>query len=436
MTRRYLPEKFNVVTSADETAMLSDIDRITGESLFDYKKRILESSKRLSNSSYDGLINGINRELGLPQRELITVNFKPIINGDLEDPNTAFNEFIISDNRLYQGVIDGTDTRILDNKLRSHEHLWLDNYLAGLKVCIGTEVYKVLSNTYNEITLDRTPTSLHINESYAIRAIYTPNAYIGYALLLDGDKYEILANTDNSFTVNKPLRYQQESSYSIVLNRPRVKVSSSRVIFYKEYLNEENYQIDLIVDLRANSLTHRGLVKLVNEQSSFFNLVDLIPYEQEVKAFTLKQKDSDIKIFDEAVPASKFFKLKNNNVKPGTVNFSEAGIFGIEEDELNEEIFGPYYAINYLKGATKSSMLPSGQGQVSYTYMKFPFVIEYAPAAVIGLSDKESEQFLFTQKEKILFDDPRQRFESSQPTAEMIEYISELLRVSRQSWGE
>jgi hypothetical protein len=436
MTRRYLPEKFNVVTSADETAMLSDIDRITGESLFDYKKRILESSKRLSNSSYDGLINGINRELGLAQRELITVDFKPIVNGDLEDPNTQYNEFIISDNRLYEGIIDGTLTRILDNKLRSHDNLWTDNYLAGLKVCIGSDVFRVISNTYNEITLDRAPTDLHINESFTIRAIYVPNAYIGYALLLDGDKYEILANTDNTFTVNKPITYQQGSTYSIVLNRPRVKVSSSRIVFYKEYLNEENYQVDLIVNLRENSLTHRGLVKLVNEQSHFFNLTDLIPFEQEVKAFTLKQKDSDVKVFDEAVPASKFFKLKNKNVKPGTVNFSESGIFGIEEDELNEEIFGPYYAINHLQGAVKSSMLASGAGQVSYTHMKFPFVIEYAPAAVIGLSDKESEQFLFTQKEKILFDDPRQRFESSQPTAEMIEYISELLRVSRQSWGE
>lgn len=435
MTRRYLPEKFNVVTSADETAMLSDIDRITGESLFDYKKRILESSKRLSNSSYDGLINGINRELNLAQRELINVSFKPIINGDLEDSNTQFNEFIISDNRLYQGIIDGTLTKILDNKLISHEHLWVDNYLAGLNVSIGSDVFKVLSNTYNEITLDKTPSVLHLNESYVIRAVYTPNAYVGYALLLDRNKYEILANTENTFTVNKPITYQEKSSYSVVLNRPRVKVSSSRVIFYKEYLNEENYQVDLIVNLRDNSLTHRGLIKIVNQQSAFFNLTDLIPYEQEVKAFTLKQKDSDVKVFDEAVPASKFFKLKNKNIKPGTVNFSESGVFGIEEDELNEEIFGPYYAINYIESTIKSSLLASG-GQVSYTYMKFPFIIEYAPAAIIGLSDKESEQFLFTQKEKILFEDPRQRFESSQPTAEMIEYISELLRVSRQSWGE
>lgn len=435
MTKRYFPEKFNLVTSADETAMLSDIDRISGESLFDYKKRILESSKRLASSSYQGLINAINRELGLTQREIVKVEFKNILEGDLEDNSISYTDFIITDNRSYAGTVNGTSTKIVGNKFVTDLYTWPLNYLAGLKITFDSKTYKILSNTESEVVLDSTPTTLHVGENFSIESNLIVNSLIGYGLTLDGDKYEIIANTAKTITVNKPLKYQDSSLYSIVLNRPRVKITSSRIIFYKEYLNEENYQLELTIDLRNNNLTHRSLCKLVNTESQFFKMTDLIPLESEIKAFTFKQKDSDIKIFEERVPASKFFKLKNKDIKPGTLSFSESNIFSKEEDELNDELFGPYYSVNHKEGVVQSTMLPNGTGQVSYTYMDFPFTLDHAPAVVVGLSDKESEHFLFSQKEKIIYDDPRERFVSGQPTAEMIEYIAELLRVNRQSWG-
>ena len=134
MTKRYYPEKFNTLTSADDTAMIMDIERIPGESLFSYKKRVLESSSRLANSSYSGLINGINRELGLTQREIITVGLKYILNGNLKNSATAHTDFIISDNRPYEGIVYGTLTKFLGNKLTSHEHLWKDDYLVGVSL--------------------------------------------------------------------------------------------------------------------------------------------------------------------------------------------------------------------------------------------------------------------------------------------------------------
>jgi hypothetical protein len=68
--------------------------------------------------------------------------------------------------------------------------------------------------------------------------------------------------------------------------------------------------------------------------------------------------------------------------------------------------------------------------------MKFPMKIETAPAVILNLSDKESQRFLFSQKEKSTYQDPKDRFVSSQPKSEMIEYISELLKVNKQSWGK
>lgn len=433
---RYLPEKFNTVTSTDEIGMLTDIERIPGEKLLSYKKRILEASTRISNSSYSGLINGINRELGLSKREVVTAKLKDLLKGDLSDPLINYSTLSISDNRYYEGIIDGTLSTVNVNILTSHIHIWKENYLVGLTLLIGGDSYQILKSTTNQITLDRLPTSTYIGETYIIRAEWIPNKLIGYALILNKDTYEILANTENTITVNKPITFGTDATFYLRLNRPRIKITASRIIFYKEFLNDDNYQLDLVVELRDNNLTHRSLCRMVNSQSKYFELIDMIPYESELFGFTLKHKDSDIKIFQENIPSSKFFKLKKGKIKPGTIKFSESNVFGKEEDELNTELFGPYYKVNYEKGTIQSNMLSSGTGQVSYIYMDFPFKFEHAPAVVVSLADKEAQRFLFSQQEKILYDDPRDRFVSSQPKVEMIEYIAELLRINKQSWGE
>lgn len=435
MTKRYYPEKFNTVTSADEAAMILDIERIPGESLFDYKKRVLEASSKAANSSYGGLINGINRELGLKQSELINISFKNILVGDLLNSMTTYSGYILSDSRLYQGIIDGTLTKIIGNKLISHEHLWEENILAGLTVEIDEVEYQVTGNTYNSVILDREPTSLHINKSYSIRAKWKSNSFIGYVFNLEKERYIVTSNTESTITLNKPIVFRQDGKFSLSLSRPRIEITASRIIFYIEYLSKENYRIDMSVDLREKSLTHRDLCKLVNSTSKYFQMEDLIPLDNPVRAFTFRHKDSDIKVFQEQIPVSKFFKLKNKNIKPDTLKFSEPYIFSKEEDILETELTGPYYTVNHTQGIVKTVLLPSGSGLVSYTYMDFPFVVESAPVVVLGLADKESEQFLFSQKEKIIYEDSRDRFVSGQPKTEMIEYVSELLKVNKQSWG-
>lgn len=435
MVKRYYPEKFNTITNADNTAMILDIERIPGESLFEYKKRVLETSSKVSNSSYIGLVNGINRELGLKQNEIIKIGLKPILNGDLFDANTIHTDFIISDNRLYEGIVDGTLTKFTLNKLTSHEHLWTDNYLVGLSLIIDGDEYLIISNTYNTIVLDREVSSLYINSSYAIRANWKANIYIGFSLILEKDRYVVLGNTSNTITVNKPINFREDGFFSLALARPRVQITSSRIIFYIEYLNNDNFRTELSIDLREKNITHRELCKKVNTESKYFQLEDLIPLEGEIKAFTFKHKDSDIKVFQESIPASKFFKLQNKNIKPDTLKFSESNVFSKEEETLDTDLNGPYFMVNHVEGIVRSTYLPSGEGQASYVYMDFPFIVESTPAVIVGLSDKESQQFLFSQKEKILYEDSRDRFVSSQPKTEMIKYISELLKVNRQSWG-
>lgn len=435
MAKRYYPEKFNLVTNADDAALILDIERIPGESLSEYKKRVMEGSSNISNSSYEGLINGINRELGLKQFEAIEISFKEILCGDLFEENNVNTDYVITDNRLYVGLINGSSIRITENKIQFSSNTWKENYLIGLSFFIENKEYKIISNTVNEISVDSEFESLHLNKEYTIKPNWKTNQYLNYILVLENEPYPISGNTEKTITLSKPLSYRTSGFYKLRLSRPKVKITSSRVIFYLDYLNEKSFRLELEVDLRDGNISHSDLCEKVNKESKFYFLKNLIPLENSVKAFTLKQKDSDIKVFQEVVPASKFFKLKNANVKPGTLKFSESNIFGIEEDVLPENLNGPYYSVNQLEGTIKTKTLPSGAGQVSYIYMDFPFVLESAPAVVLSFSDKESEKFLFSQKEKLIYEDSRDRFVSSQPKTEMIEYISELLKINKQSWG-
>jgi hypothetical protein len=435
MSKRYYPEKFNLVTDADEAALMIDIDRIPGENLFDYKKRVLESSSKISNSSYSGLINSINRNLGLSQIEIVEISFKGIISGDLGDPNTNYSGFVITDDRVYSGIIDGTLTKVLGNKFQVSSNTWSVNKLIGLTLAIDGNEYSIVSNTSNEIYVDREFESLYVTKSYEIKANWKPDSYINYSLILEKETYVVLANTENTITLNKPIKYREDGSFELRLSRPRVEITSSRIIFYIEYLNDDNFRIEFEVDLRENNLNHRDLCKKVNAQSRYFQMEDLIPFDNPVKAFTIKKQDSDIQVFGENIPASKLFKLKNKNIKTDTIKFSESEVFSLEEDQLPENINGAYYSVNYSEGIIKTLKLPTGSGQASYIYMDFPLRLESAPAIIAGLADEETERFLFSQKEKIIYESQKDRFVSSQPKTEMIEYISELLKVNKQSWG-
>lgn len=435
MSKRYYPEKFNLVTDADESALMIDIERIPGESLFNYKKRVLESSSKVSNSSYEGLINSINRNLGLSQTEIIKVDFKGILNGDLSNPQTSHSDFIITDNRLYTGNIDGSIVKIIGNKLQVPTDIWEVDNLIGLTITIDNEEYLIINNGTKDIYVDRDFLSLYVGEDYEIKAKWKPDVYINYSLILEKERYVVLGNTENTLTLNKPIKYRENGFFKLQLGRPRIQITSSRIIFYIEYLNDQNFRVEFEINLRENNLNHRDLCKKVNKESKYYKMEDLIPLENPVKAFTIKKNDSDISVFGERIPASKFFKLKNKNIKPDTTKFSESEIFSIEEDQLPVEINGPYYSINHPEGIVKTLKLPRGDGQVSYTYMNFPLTLESAPAMAIGLSDQETERFLFSQKEKIIYENQKDRFVSSQPKTEMIEYIAELLKVNRQSWG-
>lgn len=60
-----IPIRKNIKTSIDLIAQLINSYRLSGESLASFKERVLDNYIHGANTTYEGLYNGINRELGL-----------------------------------------------------------------------------------------------------------------------------------------------------------------------------------------------------------------------------------------------------------------------------------------------------------------------------------------------------------------------------------
>lgn len=434
-TKRYTPEKINIVSSADEIGAILDIPRINGESLQDYKKRILESSKKPSNSTYEGLVNAINRDLGLDRELAISVTpKKKYYNNRITD--VLIQNETITDNRSFSGIIDGVNVICVGNKFTSTTGLFVANELIGLKLEIQGTQYKILSNTENSFIFDGEVSGL-TNDPYQILANWEENELVGLALLTNSNKYVIISNSGNIIqTDTSGLNNHQISEFYIQSNSPRVHITSSEIVLYKDYVNEENFQLDKTIDLRIKGLEHTTLVDMIND-SDFFDAENLLGHSVSRAAFTIKKQDSDINVYREEVPPSKFFRLENENLKEGSLKFSKSDVFFNETRDLEAAPFGPYYYVNYKEGIVQAKKVASGlDSTVSYVYMDFPFLIELSPAVITAFADETAEQFLFTQQEKRLYTDPRDKEMSIQPKSDMIEYIAELLETSRQSWGE
>ncbi|MDD3412422.1 MAG: hypothetical protein PHY47_00315 [Lachnospiraceae bacterium] len=434
MTKRYYPEKFNLVTSVDDVGAITDISRITGEDLFSYKKRVLESSQRIANSSYQGLINGINRELGLERVDLIEIDLKKMICGDLSLQGVSYSADVITDNRYFTGMINGVQTTAIGQILTVPTDTWKENELVGLCLTIGENEYKIKSNTSKQIKISGDMSNL-VGQTYSVKANWITNSLIGLALKLNKRRYIITENTSNAIRLDSNVKFNDDTSYSVVANSPRIEVTSSRIFLYKDYVNEENYQLDKEIDIRKRGVQYSSVINEINT-SAFFTAKSLIKDNSIFPAFTIRKQDSDVTVNEELIPGTRFFKLKNQHIKSGSAQFSESGIFFREIEDIESSPNGPYYNINYEQGIVLSKNIPSGRGTVSYRYMNIPFKLEATPAVITAFSDKDAEPYFFAQQEKTLYEDQRDRYISSQPRSNMIEYIAELLKVTDQNWGK
>lgn len=96
----------NIFNSLDDHGVLVGIPRLKGEPNKTYKQRLLDVGVNKANSSYSGLLNGINRELGLTMYDAITVTqSSPVTEGYVPMIEVDHATLILYEDYL-TGVVD------------------------------------------------------------------------------------------------------------------------------------------------------------------------------------------------------------------------------------------------------------------------------------------------------------------------------------------
>lgn len=111
------PEVFNVWNSFDEFGLLLGVERIPGETNSEYKSRLTDVYINPSNSTLEGLKNGIARELSIPKESITIENLSDLLdssyNGNLlnSDGNAIgtklvdYSDEVYDSNPIFYGTV-------------------------------------------------------------------------------------------------------------------------------------------------------------------------------------------------------------------------------------------------------------------------------------------------------------------------------------------
>lgn len=120
----------NIFNAFDEHGVLLDLDRIPGENNKVYKRRLLDVGVNRANATYQGLLNGITRELGFSIYDAIDIDFSatPI------DP--SYSPYIEVDHgslKLYEDYPDILEVEIeLYDKKKSNAAITLGDVVVAI----------------------------------------------------------------------------------------------------------------------------------------------------------------------------------------------------------------------------------------------------------------------------------------------------------------
>lgn len=434
MTKIFKPEPSIVRTPIDEIGSILNVDRIAGEPISVYTERLFGTFVKRSSSTYDGMLNGINRALGVTEREVLQINYRAIIQGNLDSSFIQFGSNYIQNNFSYFGTVNGLTVIAVGDTLKDTSANWMSNSLRGLTLTISANKYEILSNDSNSIKIKGVLSDL-VGQQFSIELDLVPNILTGLSIRIDNKIIPVAENSAKRIYINREdLTKMLSKDFKITASNPKVEITASSIYLYKEYQSENNFQLEKQISLRGSTKFHTGLVQEINS-TYYFEATNLLGHKDKVLTVSLKKQSSEKIITQEIVPAAKYFQLKNNNIKPGSIVFAEASIF-IQEVNQDSVFERPgNYHVEYNTGSILVGATPSGNKTVSYISNQFPFKIVSSPAIVNTMADEEVEDYLFSQIEVRVYENPKKRFVPSQPTTDMLEYIGELLKVKPQAWG-
>ena len=104
----YTPTTTTVRSNLDEIGVPYNVDRLPGETLPSYSERLLDTFLNRGSSTYTGLINAINRELGLSQEDVLRINIKSIFNLE-KSYCSLYSSRTISVTYILDYIVDGVN---------------------------------------------------------------------------------------------------------------------------------------------------------------------------------------------------------------------------------------------------------------------------------------------------------------------------------------
>jgi hypothetical protein len=231
---------------------------------------------------------------------------------------------------------------------------------------------------------------------------------------------------------------------------PYVEVTATSLILYSAYYGSDS--TSNVIDTQINIFDHGDgylLEDVVNQIQQSENFVaELGPLVTGAERANGLVPSSSIEyVLDESVPSSTYFLLRNSDVVPGTVNFSEKDVFQTEVSpaiaanrsgglSLAFNINSPVsavgeYHIEYGSGAVSTILSPIGNGVVRYGYRDFPWQARWSPIVVYSLRDTDYRDKLFEDEVGV---DNWTR--DGLVTAEGSEVYAQIFRKSPSLWGK
>ena len=223
-----------------------------------------------------------------------------------------------------------------------------------------------------------------------------------------------------------------------ITGSPRVLVRDTEIEFYSNWnLIDESVDANVleatldIYSTSSNSYYLSGLIEEI-DNITIFDATLKTNIEEHTLSAVLVDTDSYTWIDAEEIKPFNRNKLENQDIIPGTVQFSSEGRFVfIEQKDTEDEvaISGDFY-IDYVNGIILSNDIPSREVYVRYMYNSFPLVLKASP---VILHEFDSENFRSKVFEQILQADGT--YVDGLPLNDAVDLINELFEVKGVLWG-
>ena len=218
---------------------------------------------------------------------------------------------------------------------------------------------------------------------------------------------------------------------------PAVFVDHASITLYEDYITEAIDTEIEIYDKEKSNYAHRisDVVTAINASANFScTLIDALRTDD--LSMTLIHQDSNVEVFDELIPMSNRFFIRESDAITGTISFSESDVFynRVLSSDPSLMVAGDYFLDNET-GEVVVMNTPSGNGTISYVYRDVkaasPFTLMTSPTVIKDVNDDVFQNIMHHQ-----FISPSGEEYSGLPKSVYVDIVKEVLSKRGLYWGK